>query len=144
MDQTQPLLDDIRDELSTDIYYIYEDERHFLLETVAGAIAMACLIDYVKGLLSPKELGEQHHQYLKEFVERTRKNEIISIKSEMDRLENETRELTLPPLLELTEERETTAIEGLRNALEQMGMPVERAKLHAQNIAASVRSYYKS
>lgn len=142
MSQFQNVLEEIRDELSTDIYYIYKDKRHFLLEAIAAAVAMACLIEYFKGLLGPKEIGEAHRQYVKEFVDLVRNDKIISIKAEMDVLEQEAIELGTVACSNLTDENEKAAIQQLEVALKQIGMPSVQAETHSKNIAALVKEHF--
>jgi hypothetical protein len=141
MSEIQPILDDIRDELGTDIYYVYRDERHFLLESLAVAVATACLIEYVKGLLAPRELGERHRQHLKEFVQEVRGGDMISIKAEMDALDKEARALLKAAPSEITAEREKAAIENLQTALIQFGMPSTQAEVHSKSVAALVKTH---
>ena len=144
MSEIQPLLDDVRDELGTDIYYVYKDERHFLLESIAVAIATACLVEYVKGLLDPRGMGESHRQYLKELVEQVRGGNMISIKAEMDALDKEADALMKAARPEIAAEREKAAIENLQAALIQIGVPSTQAELHSKGVAALVKGHLKT
>lgn len=141
MNDIQPLLDGIRDELSTDVYYVYKDKRHFFLEALATAVATAVLIDYVKGLLDPRGAGEKHREYLKQLVERLRHEDMISIKAEMQALETTASDLmkSVPP--NMTPAKEKAALESLQSALVEIGMPAVQAELHSQNIALLVKEH---
>ena len=141
MNDIQPLVDGIRDELSTDVYYAYKDKRHFFLEALATAVATACLIEYVKGLLDPRGLGEKHREYLKDLVELLRDEDMISIRAEMDTLDKTANDLMKSASNQLTPANEKAALESLQTALVQIGMPATQAELHSQNIAQLVRGH---
>lgn len=141
MNNIQPLVDGIRDELSTDVYYVYKDKRHFFLEALVTAVATACLIDYVKGLLNPRGAGEKHREYLKELVERLRHEDMISIKAEMHALDTTANELMKSVGPHMTPANEKAALESLQSALVQIGMPAVQAELHSQNIALLVKDH---
>jgi hypothetical protein len=141
MHQVQSLLDEIRDELSTDVYYIYTDKRYFLLETIAVSLATACLLEYFKGLLGPREAGEAHRQYIRDFVGLVRNDDVISIKAEMEVLEKQASVILRTARPDATDEREKIAVESLKAALTQMGMPSTQAEVHSENIAALVKDY---
>jgi hypothetical protein len=141
MNDIQPLVDEIRDELSTDVYYAYKDKRHFFLEALATAVATACLIEYVKGLVNPRDIGEKHRGYLKDLVERLREGDMISIKAEMDTLDKTANDLMKSAPSQLTPANEKAALESLQAALVQIGMPAVQAELHSQSIAQLVRAH---
>jgi hypothetical protein len=141
VNEIQPLVDGIRDELSTEVYYVYKDKRHFFLEAFATAVATACLIEYVKGLVDPHGLGEKHREYLKDLAERLRAEDMISIRAEMDMLDKTANELMQSVHPQSTSANERAALESLKTALAQIGMPAVQAELHSQNIAQLVRDH---
>ena len=63
------LLDGVRSELQLDVYALYrEDEtKHALGEEIFAAIIAGIVVEYLKGLFRPEEMGKEHLGKFKEW-----------------------------------------------------------------------------
>jgi hypothetical protein len=60
--QTIGLLEDIADVLGHDVYYIYPDSLHAIPPVYISAIAVGCLLEFLKGFADFNRLGQASRQ----------------------------------------------------------------------------------
>jgi hypothetical protein len=66
--QTVGLLEDIADVLGHDVYYIYPDSLHAIPPDIISAIAVGCLLEFLKGFVDFNRLGQATRQAIGDLL----------------------------------------------------------------------------
>lgn len=71
----QELITQVQNKIGLDAYHIYPDSRHFIPEAVLWGIASGCVIEFVKGFVDFKLIGESAKRTLLELSTRFRRKD---------------------------------------------------------------------
>lgn len=68
--KVETLVSEVRDGIGLDIYGLFDGDetRYLLMETIVTTIIVGLVLEYLKGLLRPKEVGEQRSKSLGALV----------------------------------------------------------------------------
>ena len=70
MDWASTVIEEVEQELGIDAYHIYPGSRRMIPDAVAWGVAAACIIEFIKGMVDFKRLGEGTRFQLDELVRR--------------------------------------------------------------------------
>jgi len=129
------IIDQVQTEMGLDAYHIYPDSRRFIPETVLWGIAAACVIEFIKGIIDFKSLGEQARGKLDELVTRWKKKEDF----ERFVTDKELKSIVAKAIdklpAKMTDADEAQARDRLAKALLEFGLPADAANSKAASIS---------
>lgn len=135
------VLQETRDALGIEPYRIYPRSRRLIPEAVLWGFASACILEFVKGLVDFKKLGEASRAKVEQCLRAWRAPETFEqlvADSPPDALA--TSALALLPA-SLDEAAITRATQDLSAALQGFGIPSTAAAECADRIAKAVKTY---
>ena len=133
------LIAEVGDEIGIEAYRIYPNSRRLIPEPVLWGIASACVIEFVKGLVDFKGLGEATKSRLLELSRRFRERDSLESFVEHNDLTEPIR-LALSALpKKITDEDYEKGRGELEAALRLFGLPSASAQAHAAAIAEHIR-----
>jgi len=138
MMDAQGIVDQVQSEIGLDAYHIYPDSRRFIPEVVLWGIASACVIEFVKGFVDFKKLGEDARSKLNELLRRWKQKDDFEKFVESEYLEVIVYRAieTIPP--RLSDAKIDAAREELVLALVEFGLSHDAARRQAGKISEVV------
>lgn len=143
MAKLEQLRSEILEELGTDVYNVYDEERHLIPDAVLISVASALIAQFLIGLIDPKQVGAATREKIEQLLNSVKQKKDlgrVSPDKELDNLLNYAKsnpEHLGPKQL----------AEGERNLLQGMktlGMSERVASEHAKSISALIESGLRS
>lgn len=131
------LIDSVREGVALDIYGIFEGEekKRLLGETMIATIVTGLILEYLKGFLRPKEVGEERSRSLGSLVGAAKNEKLPDQTSLKGQLSS-----TLAQLKSATASEKALALSSFALDLVDAGIPSATAKTLAQVISDAVAS----
>lgn len=129
------MIDSVRDEIGLDAYHIYPTSRRSIPDTVLWGFASACVLEFIKGFVDFKSLGEAVRSRLDGLLQHWRNKQDFEdyVRSEgLDKAVYAAVE-AIPHIV--TPTQRSAATKRLEDALVGLGLQRETASEHAARIA---------
>jgi hypothetical protein len=130
------LLNDIRDELGTDVYYFYPDTRHQIPDTVIWGFVSACILEFLKGFIDLNGLGKTTREAARELLKRWRSRQEPEPWIQTLNLHDVIAEALQQPPTPVSAADLSKGEAALRQALCDLGMEPHVAAEHAKAISS--------
>lgn len=132
---TDALIDSIRESVGLDIYGLFEgaEKKRLVVETMLVAIRTGLVLEYLKGFLRPKEVGEQRSKSLGAFVGGLKEDKLPDQKTL-----NEQLVASLAQLGAASPDQHALALTSFALDLVSAGVPTETAKTLARVISGAI------
>lgn len=141
MDTQQEIADAARrigKRLGTDVYGVFDEQRHLIDLAIVGAIAFALMKDYLTGFVDMKKLGQSHRAALAGLVQRIRAGTVTADDRSPSSVEADLAAARrLAGTAELAQ-RHAAALERLQLSLKELGLAQAEAAACAADISAIV------
>jgi hypothetical protein len=131
----QELVTQVQNKIGLDAYHIYPDSRRFIPEAVLWGIASACVIEFIKGFVDFKLVGESAKRTLLELSSRFRRKDSFEDFVQQHDIKDITLHIiaVLPPTI--SDRAYDDGLRELETALIQFGLRPVPAKARATEIA---------
>lgn len=134
------LIESVRDEIGLDAYHIYPTSKRAIPDAVLWGFASACMLEFIKGFVDFKSLGEAIRSRLEGLLQHWRDKHDFEEYVRSEGLDKAV--LTAADAIPrtITPAQRTAAVKTLEDALVEVGLPRDTASKHAARIGDIVVS----
>jgi hypothetical protein len=134
------IVESVREEIGLDAYHMYPGSRRAIPDAVLWGFASACLLEFVKGFVDFKSLGEAIRGQLEGLLRHWRDEQDFEDYVRSEGLDRAVLAATAAIPGQITSVQRSSGIRALEDALVEIGLPRETASKHANRIDEIVMS----
>jgi hypothetical protein len=134
------MIDSVQNEIGLDAYHIYPTSRRSIPDAVLWGFASACLLEFIKGFVDFKSLGESIRSRLEGLLQHWRDKRDFEEYVRSEGLDKAVYAAVDAIPRTITPTQRSAAIKRLEDALVEVGLQREMAFEHAARIAEVVAS----